>query len=99
MSLRRNYESSSKYLYAKIINVFYQKDLPLDITIEMWEKDDADELHNVKLGGNHNYRASHPETNDPFAIEALNVADMNIIKSCYNYIKANIDLFRDFIDC
>ena len=117
MALKKNYQSGTKYYYARIQSIIYNKDLSVAVGIVLWERDsdiinqatydglsDEDKLNYVQSGDDWelNWVSTSPIymdislDSDPveFQIVTLDTVNKNMIKTCYEWIKANVDMFN-----
>ena len=99
MALKKDYSTGTKYLYAKVSTCNYSKHEQINFTIEIYEKDTEDEECNTLVNPRTHYLVEHATENDPFSIAALNIENNNIVSTCYDWIKENLELFNGWSDC
>jgi hypothetical protein len=98
MALKRNFLTGTLFAYAKVEFVNYSKEEPIQIQFQIFEKDSANPSYLKKIGTAQTFLADPTDLASPFNIDTLTEAGNNVLKAAYLWIKAKIDLFRDFED-
>jgi hypothetical protein len=100
MAIKRDYSTGSKFLYVKVRSVTFNKEERVFFRLEVFEKDSIDaEITNFLYCQDINIMSVDANFPLYFSISKLDEIDTNLIKQCYEYIKVNLDQYRDFIDC
>jgi hypothetical protein len=95
MSLTKDYKNGTKFSYAKINEIMFTVKEHIFIHLQIFERDKEDKDHNV-LQSVQTFQTEIKQNCDYFSIENLNKENNNIIKACYEYIKNNVEFFKDF---
>ena len=98
MALKLTKENSTEFTYARIERVFYSKLYESEILVETKIRDSEDATIDV-ASGRMSFRVPVQTPQDFLSLEAMSVADSNLIKQAYLWLKQNIQLFANFQDC